>query len=146
MRFFIVSLLLVLSLQTCLSFSPSTSVVSSRSSTNLEMNIFNNLFGPKKTASASHILVSGANAQTMLTDLKFKLDKSKNLKKDFSQLASKYSSCPSSKKGGALGTFNQGQMVPAFDRVVFNEELNTVHGPVSTPFGYHLILIDDRDD
>ena len=39
------------------------------------------------------------------------------------------------KSGGALGTFKQGQMVPAFDKVVFNEELGVIHGPIKTPFG-----------
>ena len=81
-----------------------------------------------------------------MTELKADLSKSKNLKRDFASNAKKYSSCPSSAKGGALGTFSQGQMVPAFDKVVFKEALDTVHGPVATPFGYHLILIDDRDD
>jgi peptidyl-prolyl cis-trans isomerase C len=36
-------------------------------------------------------------------------------------------------------------MVPAFDKVVFNEEIGKVHGPIATPFGYHLILISDRE-
>ena len=50
--------------------------------------------------------------------------------------------CP----GGALGTFSQGQMVPSFDKVVFNEEIGKIHGPIKTPFGAHLILIDSRSD
>ena len=82
----------------------------------------------------------------VLTDLKTQINKSKDLKKAFADNAIKYSSCPSGKKGGALGTFKQGQMVPAFDKVVFSEELNKVHGPVKTPFGAHLILIDSRSD
>lgn len=35
-------------------------------------------------------------------------------------------------------------MVPAFDKVVFEEEIGVVHGPVKTPFGAHLILIHER--
>ena len=35
-------------------------------------------------------------------------------------------------------------MVPEFDQVVFNEALNTVHGPVKTQFGYHLLEITAR--
>ena len=38
-------------------------VVRSNSATSLEMGLFDNLFGPKKTASASHILVKGDNAK-----------------------------------------------------------------------------------
>jgi len=36
----------------------------------------------------------------------------------FAELARKHSLCPSGKKGGDLGEFNRGQMVPAFDKVV----------------------------
>lgn len=64
----------------------------------------------------------------------------------FEEAAQRYSSCPSSVAGGDLGSFTPGQMVPEFDRVVFAEEVGKVHGPVSTQFGYHLILIDSRED
>merc|ERR1712196_444054 len=64
----------------------------------------------------------------------------------FQQNARKFSSCPSSKQGGSLGSFGKGQMVPEFDQVVFNEQIGVVHGPVRTQFGSHLILILDRDD
>ena len=32
------------------------------------------------------------------------------------------------------------------DQVVFNEDLNTVHGPVKTQFGYHLLEITARSE
>ena len=37
-------------------------------------------------------------------------------------------------------------MVPEFDRVVFSAEVNQVHGPVKTQFGYHLIDITERTE
>ncbi|PCJ40524.1 MAG: peptidylprolyl isomerase [Moraxellaceae bacterium] len=58
---------------------------------------------------------------------------------DFAQLAKKYSSCNSAKQGGDLGEFSPGQMVKAFDNVVFKKAVLTVHGPIKTQFGYHLI-------
>jgi peptidyl-prolyl cis-trans isomerase C len=58
---------------------------------------------------------------------------------DFAHLAKKHSTCPSAKKGGDLGEFKQGVMVKGFDQVVFKKALLTVHGPVKTKFGYHLI-------
>jgi len=58
---------------------------------------------------------------------------------DFYQLAKKHSICPSAKKGGDLGEFSAGKMVKAFDAVVFKKPLLTVHGPVKTKFGFHLI-------
>ena len=65
--------------------------------------------------------------------------------KDFGQLAKRHSSCPSAKKGGNLGEFRRGQMVKAFDDVVFKKPILTVHGPVKTKFGFHLIETIYRD-
>ncbi len=63
---------------------------------------------------------------------------------DFAALAKKHSSCPSSQRGGDLGEFGPGQMVPEFDKVVFSGEVGKVHGPVKTQFGYHLVEITKR--
>jgi peptidyl-prolyl cis-trans isomerase C len=63
---------------------------------------------------------------------------------DFEVMAREYSLCPSGQRGGALGTFSPGQMVPEFDRVVFKEAVGVVHGPVKTQFGYHLVEITSR--
>ncbi|MBV2128272.1 peptidylprolyl isomerase PpiC [Arsukibacterium indicum] len=58
---------------------------------------------------------------------------------DFGKLAKQHSLCPSGKKGGDLGEFRKGQMVKAFDDVVFKLPVLEVHGPVKTQFGFHLI-------
>jgi peptidyl-prolyl cis-trans isomerase D len=50
----------------------------------------------------------------------------------------------SAAKGGDLGTFTRGSMVPAFDAVAFTIPLNTISEPVLTEFGYHLIEITAR--
>ena len=84
------------------------------------------------TASARHILVK---TQQQALDIKKQLDKGA----DFGTLAKKFSTCPSKKKGGDLGEFRRGQMVKAFDDVVFKKEVLKVHGPVKTKFGFHLI-------
>jgi peptidyl-prolyl cis-trans isomerase C len=65
---------------------------------------------------------------------------------DFAEVAKLNSSCPSSRQGGDLGEFGPGQMVKEFDEVVFSGALNTVHGPVKTQFGYHLLEITERSD
>ena len=65
-------------------------------------------------------------------------------KLSFEEAAKKHSLCPSGARGGDLGTFSQGQMVPEFDKVVFHDELNKVHGPVQTQFGYHLLEVTSR--
>ncbi len=64
---------------------------------------------------------------------------------DFGQVAKKYSTCSSAKKGGNLGEFSPGQMVKAFDNVVFKKAVLTVHGPIKTQFGFHLIETVYRD-
>lgn len=84
------------------------------------------------SACALHILVK---TQQQAAELKAQLDKGA----DFSTLAKKHSLCPSKKKGGDLGEFRRGQMVKAFDDVVFKRPLLKVHGPIKTKFGYHLI-------
>lgn len=84
------------------------------------------------SACARHILVK---TKSEAEKLKLKLSKGA----DFAELAKKHSKCPSSKEGGNLGEFRPGQMVKAFDDVVFKKAVLTVHGPVKTQFGYHLI-------
>lgn len=65
---------------------------------------------------------------------------------DFAEAARSHSKCPSGRNGGDLGSFGPGQMVPEFDKVVFNEAVGEVHGPVKTQFGYHLLEVTSRAD
>lgn len=91
------------------------------------------------TASARHILVPDeAKCQELKTQIEGGAD--------FADLAKEHSQCPSGARGGDLGTFSKGQMVPEFDTVVFNDALNTVHGPVKTQFGYHLLEVTSRTE
>lgn len=83
-------------------------------------------------ACALHILVK---TEKQANELLIQLKKGK----DFGTLAKQHSICPSGKKGGDLGEFRRGQMVKAFDDVVFKKDILAVHGPVKTQFGYHLI-------
>jgi len=91
----------------------------------------------KPTATARHILVKDKNVcQQLKQDIENGAD--------FAAIARKHSTCPSGKSGGSLGSFKAGQMVKAFDKVVFSQALFQVHGPVKTKFGYHLIEITER--
>lgn len=91
----------------------------------------------RATATARHILVDD---EALCGELKSRIEQGA----DFAEVAAEHSKCPSAERGGELGEFRQGQMVREFDQVVFSEALNTVHGPVKTQFGYHLIEITDR--
>ncbi|MDB5202236.1 MAG: peptidylprolyl isomerase [Ferruginibacter sp.] len=59
---------------------------------------------------------------------------------DFAALAAKYSSDGSKDKGGDLGTFGFGQMVPEFNDFTFNKPVGSKE-VVKTQFGYHVIDI-----
>ena len=91
------------------------------------------------SAEARHILVE---SEEQCQQLKDEIASGK----DFTEVAMAHSQCPSKSNGGALGSFGPGQMVPEFDRVVFNEAVNEVHGPIQTQFGWHLVEITSRSD
>jgi hypothetical protein len=65
---------------------------------------------------------------------------------DFATLAKAESDdTGSGAKGGELGTFKRGQMVPAFDQAAFSVPVGQVSEPVKTQFGYHIIKITSRN-
>ena len=92
-----------------------------------------------RRATARHILV---NSEEKCQALKQEIADGT----DFAEVAKQHSTCPSGKRGGDLGEFGPGQMVREFDEVVFSGEVNKVHGPVKTQFGYHLLEITSRTD
>ena len=94
-------------------------------------------------AAASHILVKD---EALCSKLKGEINGSGDVAGAFARAAKEHSTCPSRSSGGSLGVFGRGAMVPAFDKVVFSEELGKVHGPVQTQFGFHLILITSREE
>ena len=86
------------------------------------------------SARASHILVdSKEQAEAILEEINGGLS--------FEEAASKYSSCPSRERGGDLGEFGKGQMVPEFENAVFNMKAGEVSAPIQTQFGYHIIKV-----
>ncbi len=86
---------------------------------------------------ASHILVSSLDEVNFLvTELK--------AGKSFEELAKKHSTCPSGQRGGDLGFFGKGMMVPEFEKAAFSLEPGMVSAPVKTQFGYHLIKVTGK--
>jgi peptidyl-prolyl cis-trans isomerase C len=108
-------------------------------------------------AKASHILIrfKGSSVplkpnEKDLTDAEA-LAKTQDLRKqlvggaDFATLAKAESDdVGTGAKGGDLGTFKHGQMVPAFDQAAFSVAVGQVSEPVKTQFGYHLIKVESR--
>ena len=95
-------------------------------------------FDKPAMAKARHILVPDLKtAQKVEADLKSG--------KDFAAEAKQYSTDPGSRdKGGELGWFRKGQMVPAFEKYAFSGPLNQTSPPIKSPFGYHVIQVEDR--
>lgn len=90
----------------------------------------------QKEFNASHILVeTQGEAKKILESLKNGID--------FSELAKKHSTGPSGAKGGALGWFGEGAMVPEFENAVIKLSVNEVSPPVVTQFGWHIIKLNE---
>lgn len=85
-------------------------------------------------------LVSDAEARRKIDEIKAKLDSGA----DFAELARKYSGDNSATRGGDLGWLEQGQTVPEFETAMNALPLNKISGPVRTPFGWHLIQVEER--
>ena len=63
----------------------------------------------------------------------------------FEKLAAEHSEDPGSKsRGGDLGFFGRGAMVPAFEEAAFGGEPGQLVGPVETSFGLHLIQVVEK--
>ncbi len=63
---------------------------------------------------------------------------------DFAELAKKNSEGPSAPRGGDLGKFPRGRMVPPFEKAAFDAKKGQIVGPVETPFGCHIIKVVDK--
>ena len=87
-----------------------------------------------RTVRAKHILVDTENEAWAL---KSRITEGE----DFDKLAKQYSKCPSKEKGGDLGYFNRGQMVPEFEKAAFETPIGEVSDPVKTRYGWHIIKV-----
>lgn len=97
-------------------------------------------FVSQETVSASHILVE---TEEKAKDI---LSKIESGEMTFEDAAKAFSTCPSSQRGGDLGEFGKGQMVPEFDKACFEMEVGELRGPVQTQFGFHLIRLDKKNE
>ena len=79
-------------------------------------------------------------------DLIFRLNEGE----DFALLANTYTQDPSNSvdpqnlKGGGLGWFNKGQLLPEFEIASFEAEKGSIVGPILTQYGYHVIKVNDK--
>jgi peptidyl-prolyl cis-trans isomerase C len=94
---------------------------------------------PQQEIHAGHILVE---TEEKATELKAQLDGGA----DFAALAAEHGTDGTASKGGDLGWFVQTDMVPEFADAAFAMEPGTISSPVQTPFGWHLIKLEERRD
>ncbi|QDP39719.1 peptidylprolyl isomerase [Radiobacillus deserti] len=89
---------------------------------------------------ASHILVSDE-------DTAKKVKKQLDEGKDFADLAKDFSTdTASAEKGGDLGFFGTGAMVPEFEDAAYSMEVGEISDPVQTDNGWHIIKVTDKRD
>ncbi len=104
---------------------------------------------PKVKVKARHILIkvpSGASSSEEAKALERIQGVQKELAAggDFKKLAIKYSQDETAKDGGNLGWFGAGLMVAPFEAAAFSLSPNELSEPVRTPFGWHLILVEEK--
>lgn len=86
---------------------------------------------------ASHILVKSLDEAADISDRL-------NAGAPFEELARQHSLDTTNKRGGDLGYFSAGQMVPEFEDACMRLKVGEISGPVKTEFGYHVIKMTDR--
>jgi len=81
----------------------------------------------------SHIMVNTFEEAQQVQEL---------LKKNsFAWVANRYSVDPVARRGGDLGYLTKGNMIPAFETVVFDMRPGEVSGIIQSEFGYHIIML-----
>jgi len=96
-------------------------------------------FNAEEEVKASHILV---DTEDEAKKIKARLDKGE----DFAAIAKASSKCPSSAKGGDLGFFGKGRMVPEFEKAAFALKVGEISAPVKTQFGWHIIKVTEKKE
>ncbi len=105
-------------------------------------------YNEKEQVKAQHILIGfkpGDKASEQKALEKIKEIKARAESEDFGKIAAELSEDPGSKaKKGDLGFFTRGKMVPEFEQVAFSSPVGVVSEPVRSPYGYHLIKVNEK--
>jgi peptidyl-prolyl cis-trans isomerase D len=103
-------------------------------------------FTTEEQVRARHILLTTSErsvdeASSQIREIKKRIEGGE----DFATVAKEVSEDPgSASRGGELGFFRRGQMTPEFENAAFAAEPGKLVGPVVTPFGVHLIQVEER--
>lgn len=104
---------------------------------------------PKVKVKGRHILIKvppGPSSEDELKAHEIILNIRKELMAgaDFEKMARKFSQDETAKEGGDLKWFGPGMMVAPFEQAAFGLEPKQISEPVRTPFGWHLILVEEK--
>lgn len=103
-------------------------------------------FKKPKQVHARHILLKTEAEAKYVIDLLSKYS-GERLQNEFAESAKKLSTGPSGPRGGDLGYFAEGVMVPEFNDAVFSMKVGEISkAPVKTNFGYHIIYVEDKKE
>ncbi|BBB31693.1 peptidyl-prolyl cis-trans isomerase C [Thermotomaculum hydrothermale] len=115
------------------------------------------IFAPQEEFEAYHILITPQKDQkvfnTKKSDAKNEKEAQKKIKMiqrllkkgvPFEKVAKEYSEGPSAPRGGYLGKFNLGRMIPEFENALKKMKPGEISEPVKTRFGYHIIYLKNR--
>jgi peptidyl-prolyl cis-trans isomerase C len=106
-------------------------------------------FQQPEAVHASHVLIAVPQGADAATKAAARATAEGVLKQaragaDFAKLARTYSNDASAPRGGDLGFFPKGQMVPAFEAAAFALAPNQISDVVETPFGFHVIKVIEK--
>lgn len=93
----------------------------------------------KTMVHAAHILVG---TEEEAQDVMDRLDAGES----FEEVAAEVSIDSTAYRGGDLGWFGEGSMIPEFEQAAFALQPGEISQPVQSQFGWHIIKLYDRDD
>jgi parvulin-like peptidyl-prolyl isomerase len=103
--------------------------------------------GKTPIVKASHILINQFGDDKKNLEEAMKIYKQLQNGADFATLAKQYSKDPGSgAKGGDLGWFGKGQMVPEFEKAAFEGKVGVIQKPIKSNYGYHIIKVTGKSD
>ncbi len=102
-------------------------------------------FDENTQVKASHILIEFGNDKDSAKAEALKFMALAQSGQPFDSLAREHSKDPGSgSKGGDLGYFSKGRMVPEFEEAAFALDSGEISQPVETQFGWHVIKVTDK--
>ena len=99
-----------------------------------------------ESANLSHILLQIKISESSLDSLKIKAEHLLAQAKggeDFADLAKRYSDDPTKERGGDLGFFQKGDLLPEFEKEIFSLNPGEMK-VIQTSLGYHIVKLEER--